>query len=107
MPITNYDKALSEFKYHLIIKKIKIPRGADFENLTSKLYKCFLLEEELASDSIYVAQMKEVHDNDLVDLIIGFKRDRYAVKIIQSKCKFIYDEVESELEVAPAFKLYL
>lgn len=40
------------------------------------------------SNSIYIAQLVNVYDEDLVDIAIGFRRDETAIQIARGDLKF-------------------
>ena len=71
---------LSEFKYHFILRKVYMPRTISLDELAENIHQGFGIST-LTPNSIYILQLVNVYDKDLVDLAVGFRRDEDAAKI--------------------------
>lgn len=78
---------LSEFKYHFILRKVYMPRTISLEELSEHIHEGFGISN-LTPNSIYILQMVNVYDKDLVDLAVGFRRDEDAMKIAREVTYF-------------------
>ena len=82
-----------------------IPQG-EFNKFAASLYRGFT-GIEIHRDSIVLVQIVESFDNNLYDIIVGFRRDLDGLKVYQSASCFAYNNVQAEIEVAEAFRCIL
>jgi hypothetical protein len=77
------------------------------EEFADKVPKGFELPNNF-TNSVYIAQVVNMYDGDLVDMAIGFRRDEVAVHIVRNGMKFgVEGRGASEVEMATGFKWFL
>lgn len=93
--LANTDPELSELKYHLLLRKVHIPQG-EFKIFTAHLYRNFV-GVEVERESVTLVQIMESFDNNLYDIIVGFRRDSEASKVYQTARCFAYNNVQADI----------
>ena len=73
-----------------------MPRSLTLEQFAENIHEGFKIPS-IKENSIYIVQLVNVYDNDLVDLAIGFRRDEHATKIVREATIFSHMGYESQI----------
>ena len=83
-----------------------MPRSLTLEQFAEKMHEGFKIPS-LTPNSVYILQMVNVYDDDLVDLAVGFRWDEHAMKIAREVTVFEHMGHESKLELSNGLRIFM